>query len=51
MDFTNRKQVRQFIEDNDIRDVGSLNKMLKNISGVFIEQVLEADRDEHLAYE
>ncbi|MCH8291534.1 hypothetical protein IH992_10590 [Candidatus Poribacteria bacterium] len=35
MDFTDRKQVRQFISENDIRDVGSLNKMLKNISGVF----------------
>ncbi len=51
MDFTDKQQVRQFIEENDIRDVATLNKMLKNVSGVFIEQILEAEQEEHLGYE
>ena len=51
MDFTDKKQVRQFIDENDIRDVATLNKMLKNVSGVFIEQILEAEQEEHLGYE
>ena len=51
MDFTDKEQAKQFIEENDIRDIGALNKMLKNISGVFIEQILEAEQDEHLGYE
>ena len=51
MDFTDKTQVRQFIEENDIRDIMTLNKMLKNVSGVFIEQILEAEQEEHLGYE
>ena len=51
MDFSDKKQVRQFIEENDIRDIAVLNKMLKNISGVFIEQILEAEQADHLGYE
>ncbi len=51
MDFTDKRQVRRFIEENDIRDVAALNQMLKNISGVFIEQILEAEQEEHLGYE
>ena len=50
MDFTNKDSVRQFIKDNDITDIVSLNSMLKQISGVFIEELLEAERDEHLGY-
>ena len=51
MDFTDKNQIRQFIEENDIRDIGALNKMLKNVSGVFIEQILEAEQEEHLGYD
>jgi len=51
MNFSDKKQVRQFIEENDIRDIGALNKMLKNVSGVFIEQILEAEQEEHLGYD
>ena len=50
MDFTNKDSVRQFIKENDITDIVSLNSMLKQISGVFIEEFLEAERDEHLGY-
>jgi len=43
--------VRQFILENDIKDIVQLNSILKQISGVFIEELLEAERDEHLGYE
>jgi len=36
MDFTNRDSVRQLIKENDITDIGQLNAMLKQISGVSI---------------
>ena len=48
LDFTDKDSVKQFIQDNDIRDIAALNSMLKQISGVFIEQLLEAERDDHL---
>jgi hypothetical protein len=51
MDFTNRDSVRQLIKENDITDIAQLNAMLKQISGVFIEELLEAERDAHLGYD
>jgi transposase-like protein len=51
MDFTDKQQIKQFIEDNEIRDIVKLNEFLKGISGAVIEQMLEAERDEHLGYE
>ena len=51
MDFTDKNQIKQFIEENDIKDIASLNEFLKSISGTVIEQMLESERDEHLGYE
>ncbi len=51
LDFTNRDAIRQFIKENDIKDIAQLNSMLKEISGVFIKELLEAERDAHLGYD
>lgn len=51
MNFADKQAVKQFIEENDIRDIGALNQFLKSISGAVIEAMLEAERDEHLGYE
>ena len=50
LDLTDGKSVRQFIEDNDIRDPVQLNIIFKQISGILLEEMLEAERDEHLGY-
>jgi len=50
LDLTDRKSVRQFIEDNDIHDPVQLNMIFKQISGVLLEEMLETERDEHLGY-
>lgn len=51
LDLTDKKTVKQFIQEHDIRDIVQLNALLKQISGVFIEELLEAERDEHLGYD
>ena len=51
LDLTDKDTVKQFIQEHDIRDIAQLNVLLKQISGVFIEQLLESERDEHLGYE
>jgi len=51
LDFTDKDTVKQFIQEHDIRGIAQLNVLLKQISGVFIEQLLESERDEHLGYE
>ena len=50
MDFTNRQVLREFLEENDIRDVAQLNTFIKRMTGSIIEEMLEAERDAHLGY-
>jgi len=46
LDLTDKDTVK-----NDIRDIADLNALLKQISGVSIEELLEVERDEHLVYQ
>jgi putative transposase len=50
MDFTNRQVVREFLEENDIKDLAQLNTFVKKMTGTIIEEMLEAERDAHLGY-
>ena len=50
IDLTDNKQVRAYIKENKIADLSQLNTLLKTISGVFIEEILEAERDEQIGY-
>jgi len=50
MDFTNRQVVREFLEENDIKDLAQLNTFIKKMTGTIIEEMLEAERDAHLGY-
>jgi putative transposase len=50
MDFTDRASVREFLKENDIGDLVQLNTLLKEMTGVLVEEMLEAERDAHLGY-
>ena len=50
MDFTDKEMLRRFIKENDIRDIAQLIMLLKQMMGGMIEELLEAERDEHLGY-
>lgn len=50
IDLTDKKQVRAYIKENKVANLSELNALLKTISGVFIEEILEAERDEHIGY-
>jgi putative transposase len=50
IDYTNKGSLRQFLEENDIRDPVQLNMLFRQITGVLLEEMLEAERDEHLGY-
>ena len=50
IDYTNKESLRQFLEENDIRDAVQLNMLFRQITGVLLEEMLEAERDEHLGY-
>ena len=50
MDYTDRESVKDFIKENDIRDLAQLDTFLKQITGVVLEEMLEAERDDYLGY-
>lgn len=50
MDYTDREAVKGFLKENDIRDLAQLNGFIKEMTGVMIEEMLEAERDSYLGY-
>ena len=50
IDYTDKASLRQFLEENDIRDSVQLNMLFRQITGVLLEEMLEAERDDHLGY-
>ena len=40
IDYTDRKSVKDFVEENDIRDLAQLDTFLKQITGVVLEDML-----------
>jgi putative transposase len=50
MDYTDRESVKDFIKENDIRDLAQLDTFLKQITGVVLEEMLEVERDDYLGY-
>ena len=40
IDYTDRKSVKDFIKENDIRDLVQLDTFLKQITGVVLEDML-----------
>lgn len=51
MDFTDRQSIKEFFQENEIRDIFQLNSVIKRMTGVMIEELLETERDEHLGYD
>ena len=51
MDFTDRARVRDFLKEHGIRDLVQLNTLMKEMTGLLVEEMLEAERDAHLGYE
>jgi len=50
MDYTDRESVKDFIKENDIRDLAQLDTFLKQITGVVLAEMLEVERDDYLGY-
>jgi transposase-like protein len=50
MDYTDREAVKDFLKENEIRDLAQLNTVIKQMTGVMLEEMLEAERDEYLGY-
>lgn len=50
-DWNDREAIREFIKENDIKDIIQLNKFIKKMMGAMIEEMLEIERDDYLGYQ
>ena len=46
VDYTDKRSLKQFLKENDIQDPVQLNMLFRQITGVLLEEMLEAERDE-----
>ena len=45
-----RETIQAFLQDQHVEDLVQLNALLKEMTGVLVEELLEAERDDHLGY-
>ena len=50
MDFTDKKAINGFLEDNEIKDLVQLDLVFKSMAGAMLDKLLEGERDTHLGY-
>ena len=50
LDWNDRESVREYIKQNNIKDIIQLNNAIKKMMGAMIEEMLEVERDDHLGY-
>jgi len=50
MDFTDKKAINGFLEDNEIEDMAQLDLVFKSMAGAMLDKLLEGERDTHLGY-
>jgi len=51
MILKDRESIREFLKENGIKDLLGLQQVIKQMTGVLIEEILEAERDEFLGYQ
>jgi hypothetical protein len=50
LDWNDRVTIKEFIKENDIKDIIQLNNVIKKMTGAMIEEMLEVERDDYLGY-
>jgi hypothetical protein len=50
LDWNDRESIREYIKQNNIRDIIQLNDAIKKMMGAMIEEMLEVERDDYLGY-
>ncbi len=51
LDWNDREAIKEFIKQNNIKDIIQLNNFIKKMMGAMIEEMLEVERDEYLGYQ
>lgn len=51
LDWNDRESIKEFIKQNNIKDIIQLNNFIKKMMGAMIEEMLEVERDDYLGYQ
>jgi 3-deoxy-D-arabino-heptulosonate 7-phosphate (DAHP) synthase len=51
LDWNDRESIKEFIKQNNIKDIIQLNNVIKKMMGAMIEEMLEVERDDYLGYQ
>lgn len=51
LDWNDRETIKEFIKQNNIKDIIQLNNFIKKMMGAMIEEMLEVERDDYLGYQ
>jgi putative transposase len=51
LDWNDRETIKEFIKQNNIKDIIQLNNVIKKMMGAMIEEMLEVERDDYLGYQ
>jgi putative transposase len=51
LDWNDRESIKEFIIQNNIKDIIQLNNIIKKMMGAMIEEMLEVERDDYLGYQ
>ncbi len=46
LDWNDRESIREYIKQNNIKDIIQLNTSIKKMMGAMIEEMLEVERDD-----
>lgn len=50
MDFTDKKETKNFLKENGIDNLTQLKMAFRSMAGSLLDELLEGERDEHLGY-
>jgi putative transposase len=51
LNWNDRESIREYIKQNNIKDIIQLNGVIKKMMGAIIEEMLEIERDDYLGYQ
>jgi hypothetical protein len=55
LDWNDRESIKEFIKQNNIKDIIQLNNVIKKMMGAMLEEMLEemleVERDDYLGYQ
>jgi putative transposase len=50
MELVSKEQIRKYIKEGNLKDLGDVQSMIKDLFASTVQEMLEAEMDTHLGY-